>query len=60
MISLHEPLLTGNEWKYVKNCLDQGWVSSAGKSVNIFEKEMAKYTGNNIDYLRLYKRTESS
>jgi len=45
MISLHEPLLAGNEWKYVKNCLDQGWVSSAGKSVNIFEKEMAKYTG---------------
>ena len=38
MISLHEPLLAGNEWKYVKNCLDQGWVSSAGKFIDIFEK----------------------
>ena len=45
MISLHEPLLTGNEWKYVKNCLDQGWVSSKGKYIDIFEKKMAKYTG---------------
>ena len=45
MISLHEPLLTGNEWKYVKNCLDQGWVSSVGKSIDIFEKKIAKYTG---------------
>ena len=45
MISLHEPLLAGNERKYIKNCLDQGWVSSAGKYVDIFEKKIAKYTG---------------
>ena len=45
MINLHEPLLTGNEQKYIKNCLDQGWVSSAGKYVDIFEKKIAKYTG---------------
>ena len=45
MISLHEPLFTGNERKYVKNCLDKGWVSSAGKYVDIFEKKIAKYTG---------------
>ena len=45
MISLHEPLFAGNEKKYVKNCLDQGWVSSAGKYVDIFEKKIAKYTG---------------
>ncbi len=45
MISLHEPLLTGNEWKYVKKCLDQGWVSSAGKYVNLFEEKIKKYTG---------------
>ena len=44
MISLHEPLLAGNERKYIKNCLDQGWVSSAGKYVDIFEKKIAKYT----------------
>jgi len=45
MINLHEPLLAGNERKYIKNCLDQGWVSSAGKYVDIFEKKISKYTG---------------
>ena len=45
MINLHEPLLAGNERKYIKNCLDQGWVSSVGKYVDIFEKKIAKYTG---------------
>ena len=45
MISLHEPFFAGNEQKYIKNCLDQGWVSSAGKYVDIFEKKIAKYTG---------------
>tara|TARA_Y100000294_G_scaffold104497_1_gene97137 strand:+ start:714 stop:1895 length:1182 start_codon:yes stop_codon:yes gene_type:complete len=45
MISLHKPLLLGNERKYIKNCLDQGWVSSVGKYVDIFEKKIAKYTG---------------
>jgi len=45
MINLHEPLLAGNERKYIKNCLDRGWVSSAGKYVDIFEKKIAKYTG---------------
>jgi aminotransferase in exopolysaccharide biosynthesis len=45
MISLHEPSLTGNEWKYVKKCLDQGWVSSAGKYVDLFEEKIKKYTG---------------
>ena len=45
MISLHEPSLTGNEWKYVKKCLDQGWVSSAGKYVDLFETKIKKYTG---------------
>ena len=24
------PHLAGNEWKYVKECLDTNWVSSAG------------------------------
>ena len=42
MISLHEPFFIGNERKYIKNCLDQGWVSSAGKYVDIFEKKIAK------------------
>jgi aminotransferase in exopolysaccharide biosynthesis len=37
--------LRGNEWTYVKECLDTGWVSSAGKFVDRFETEMARYTG---------------
>lgn len=43
--SLHEPELKGNEWKYVKDCLDTGWVSSVGSYVDRFEKMLADYTG---------------
>ncbi|MCE1226609.1 MAG: LegC family aminotransferase [Geobacteraceae bacterium] len=44
-ISLHEPKLAGNEWTYVKECLDTGWVSSVGKFVDRFEDDLAAYTG---------------
>lgn len=44
-ISLHEPSFAGNEWTYVKECLDTGWVSSVGKFVDRFEEELAAYTG---------------
>lgn len=43
--ALHEPHFGGNEWTYVKECLDTGWVSSAGKFVDRFEAELADYTG---------------
>ena len=46
MIKLHEPFIRGNEWRYVKNCLDEGWGSSAGKYVDLFEKKIAQYTGS--------------
>ena len=42
---LHEPLFSGNESKYVQECIDSTFVSSAGKFVNRFEKELAEYTG---------------
>ncbi|MBM4355457.1 MAG: LegC family aminotransferase [Deltaproteobacteria bacterium] len=45
MIPLSIPEISGNEWKYVKECLDTGWVSSAGPFVNRFEQEIARYTG---------------
>lgn len=45
MIPLSVPLLNGNEWKYVKDCLDTGWISSAGSYVNQFEKMVADYAG---------------
>ncbi len=46
-INLHEPTLKGAEWKYVKDCIDTGWVSSVGSYVNRFEQHLKKYTGHN-------------
>lgn len=45
MIPLSVPLLNGNEWKYVKDCLDTGWISSAGSYVNKFEQQIADFAG---------------
>ncbi|MGE5418058.1 MAG: LegC family aminotransferase [Acidobacteriota bacterium] len=42
---LHEPLFGGHEWDYVKECIDTGWVSSAGKYVDRFERDLTDYTG---------------
>ena len=44
MISLSVPNISGNEWKYVKECLDTEWVSSAGKYVNLFESKIEDFT----------------
>lgn len=44
-VALHEPNFTGNEWAYVKECLDSTFVSSVGKFVDRFEAELAAYTG---------------
>ena len=42
---LHEPKFSGNESKYVQECLDSTFVSSVGKFVDNFEKDLADYTG---------------
>lgn len=42
---LHEPVFSGNEWLYVKECLDTTFVSSVGKFVDRFEAMLAEYTG---------------
>jgi perosamine synthetase len=39
------PYLAGNEWKYLKECLDTNWVSSAGPFVSRFELEVSAYVG---------------
>lgn len=44
-VPLHEPVFAGNEWAYVKECLDTGWVSSVGKYVDEFERKLAEFTG---------------
>jgi perosamine synthetase len=45
MIPVNEPLLSGNELKYVTECIQTGWVSSAGKFINEFESGWASYCG---------------
>ncbi|HEY6805839.1 MAG TPA: LegC family aminotransferase [Pyrinomonadaceae bacterium] len=44
-IALCVPELRGNEWKYVKECLDSNWVSSAGPFVEKFEESIASFVG---------------
>jgi perosamine synthetase len=44
-VALHEPVFGGNEWRYVKDCLDSGWVSSVGSYVDRLERELAVLTG---------------
>ncbi len=42
---LHEPSFNGNEWLYLKECLDSTFVSSVGKFVDRFEADIAAFTG---------------
>ena len=42
---LHEPSFSGNEWLYLKECLDSTFVSSVGKFVDRFELDLANFTG---------------
>lgn len=44
-IPLSVPEISGNEWRYVKDCLDTGWVSSVGSYVSRFEEMVADYVG---------------
>lgn len=44
-IPLCTPEIVGNEWAYVRDCLDSGWVSSAGGYVDRFERALAGVTG---------------
>ena len=42
-IVLHEPQFTGNEKKYVLDCIDSTFVSSVGKYVTMFEEKVAEF-----------------
>ena len=44
-IPLCIPYIAGNEWRYVKECLDTNWVSSVESFVDRFEDELAAYIG---------------
>lgn len=45
LIPVAVPELVGNEWAYVKDCLDSGWISSVGSFVTRFETDFAARTG---------------
>jgi perosamine synthetase len=44
-VPLCVPELRGNEWAYVKECLDTNFVSSVGPFVDRFERLVAEYLG---------------
>jgi perosamine synthetase len=41
VIPVNEPLLDGNEKKYLNECIDTGWISSEGPFIKRFEEEFA-------------------
>lgn len=43
-IPLSVPHIFGKEWRYVKRCIDTGWVSTAGQYVNELEKKIVDLT----------------
>lgn len=42
---VYQPSLSGNEKKYVNECLDSTWISSKGKFIGEFEEKFAKFVG---------------
>lgn len=44
-IPLSVPSVKGNEWEYIRECLDTEWVSTAGTYVERFESEFSAYVG---------------
>ena len=44
-IPVNEPILNGNEKKYLNECIDTGWISSEGPFVKRFEEEFAARVG---------------
>lgn len=44
-IPVNEPLLNGNEKKYLCECIDTGWISSEGPFVKEFEQKVSAASG---------------
>lgn len=44
-IPVNEPLINGNEKKYLFECIDTGWISSEGPFVKEFEQKMSAAVG---------------
>jgi len=44
-IPVNEPLLNGNEKKYLNECIDTGWISSEGSFVKKLEDDFSSFIG---------------
>lgn len=47
MIPIYKPDLTGNEKKYLNECIDTTWISSKGKFIDKFEESFQNFTNAN-------------
>jgi len=45
-IPVSSPDISGNEKKYISECIDSGWISSIGHFVRRFESDFATYCGS--------------
>ncbi len=45
MIPVNTPLLSGNELKYLTECIETGWISSEGPFIRKFESAFSQYAG---------------
>jgi perosamine synthetase len=45
MIPVNEPVIGEAEMAYVRECLETGWISSAGRFIDEFESRFAEYCG---------------
>lgn len=45
MIPVNEPLLDGNEKKYLSECIETGWISSEGPFIKQFEEKFSTLVG---------------
>src|SRR5262245_41377807 len=48
MIPVNEPLLDGNELKYLSECIKSGWISAEGPFVRRFEQAFAQRVGRSF------------
>ncbi len=44
-VPVNEPLLNGNEKKYLNECIDTNWISSEGPFVKMFEEKLSQKIG---------------
>ena len=47
MIPVNTPIFTGNEEKYLMECIRTGWISSEGSFITKFEDEFSAFVRTN-------------